>query len=140
MKSLSNTILENGIKTLLEEDDSGFKKSLINSLSIKLNEAIKQVEEEFKNRIFESQEYTPPSDELKYFVEFIENYDPKLKNKLKLKNESYININEKEFESLVGLFENLSSKNRDIMVHDILENPSKLRSHINFYQKSRVIK
>jgi len=139
MNNLPNLILKNGIKNLLEDDSSSFKKSLVDCLSIKLNDAIKEVEIGFNEKIFESKETTESSEELKQFAEFVENYDPKLKNKLKLKNQSYININEYELRSLVGLFESLSAKNRQTMVREILESPSKLKSNIAFYEKIKGI-
>jgi len=137
MNNLPNLILKNGIKNLLEDDSTSFKKSLVDCLSIKLNDAIKEVESGFNERIFESKDSTEPSEELKQFVEFVENYDPKIKSKLKLKNQSYININEYELRSLVGLFESLSGKNRQIMVKEILESPSKLKSNIAFYERTK---
>jgi hypothetical protein len=140
MNNLPNLILKNGIKNLLEDDSTSFKKSLVDCLSIKLNDAIKEVETGFNEKIFESKETTESSEELKQFAEFVENYDPKLKNKLKLKNQSYININEYELRSLVGLFESLSAKNRQTMVREILESPSKLKSNIAFYERTKELR
>ena len=42
MNDLSAIILKNGINSLIYESDEAFKKSLINSLSFKLNEALKE--------------------------------------------------------------------------------------------------
>jgi hypothetical protein len=49
MKNISNMILKSGLISLIYENDLAFKKSLTNSLSLKLNEAIKTVEKNIKN-------------------------------------------------------------------------------------------
>ena len=140
MNNLPNLILKNGIKNLLEENDSSFKKSLVDCLSIKLNTAIKEVESEFKTKIFESKEETKATPEILEFANFVENYNSKRNNRLKLKNQSYINISEQELKSLVGLFECLSASNRQKMLEEILESPAKLKSNIEFYEKAKAIK
>lgn len=137
MKNISTLILKNGIQTLIEDDDASFKKSLSDCLSLKLNTAIQEVETDFKFKIFEDIEETGNNENLKYFLNFVENYDSKVNNKLKLKNQSYINITESELECLVNLFDNLSIKNRQLMLEEILESPNKLRSNIEFYQKTK---
>jgi len=141
MKHPSTLILESGINDLIKENDSAFKKSLINSLSLKLNEAIKEVENEFKSKMLMSSDRYSLSDEIKEFVEFVENYDPKLKNKLKLKNGTFINISETDFNDLKEMFDTLNNKNREIFVKEITESPTKLKSNLDFYKKAqRVLK
>lgn len=44
-------ILKSGLISLIYENDQAFKKSLTNSLSLKLNEAIKTVEKNIKNTV-----------------------------------------------------------------------------------------
>jgi len=141
MKHPSTLILESGINDLIKENDSAFKKSLINSLSLKLNKAIKEVENEFKSKMLMSSDRYSLSDEIKEFVEFVENYDPKLKNKLKLKNGTLINISETDFDNLKEMFDTLNNKNRKIFVKEITESPAKLKSNLDFYKKAqRVLK
>lgn len=139
MNNINNLILKSGIKSLLQEDDTTFKKSLINSLSLKLNDAVLEVQENFVNELFFKKENTNFSEEMRYFVEFVENYDSKLNNKLKLKNETVINISESEMEALKGLFDRLGTKNRETFVKQILSTPGDLKSNIEFYKKARII-
>ena len=141
MKHPSTLILQSGINDLIKENDSAFKKSLINSLSLKLNEAIKEVETEFKSKIMLSSDNTDLSPEIKEFINFVENYDSKLKNKLKLKNGTFININENDFKNLKEMFDTLNNKNKNIFVKEITESPAKLKNNLDFYKKAqRVLK
>ena len=106
MKNMNNIILKNGFMSLIFEDESAFKKSLINSLSLKLNEAIKKTQNTMNGNLLSKNYGTiDASDDLKYFVEFIENYDSKIKNKFKFKNQSIINITESEVSALKNLFD-----------------------------------
>ena len=82
MNQITNLILKNGINSLIFENENSFKKSLTNSLSIKLNNAISEVEKEFKEKMFESTFYTELDEDMNYFLEFVENYDSKINNKL----------------------------------------------------------
>lgn len=134
MMDLSTKILKNGIQNLLEDEDQAFKKSLSDCLSFKINEAINEVKENLNEKFFVNESVTEESDELKYFIEFVEKYDSKLNNKIKLKNQSYLSLTEGEFKDLVNLFDSLSSKNRQIMLEDILSTPHQLKSNINFYK------
>jgi endo-beta-N-acetylglucosaminidase D len=140
MKNLSSLLLKNGIKTLIEQEESSFKKTLTDCLSLKLNDAINDIHESVKEKMFESKENTEASVDLTYFASFVENYDSKISNRLKLKNQSYININESDFDCLVELFNSLSAKNRKTMIQEVLENPTKLKQHIDFYNKLKGLK
>lgn len=135
MKNLSSLLLKNGIKTLIEQEESSFKKTLTDCLSLKLNDAINDIHSSFREKIFENKEETEQSIDLNYFASFVENYDPLTSNRLKLKNQSYININESDFDCLVELFNSLSAKNRKIMIQEVLESPTKLKQNIDFYKK-----
>lgn len=139
MKNPSTLILESGIKDLIKENDLAFKRSLINSLSLKLNESIKDIEKEFKSKMMLNIEQNVSSNQIKEFVEFVENYDSKLKNKLKLKNGTLINISESDFNSLKKMFDTLNNKNREIFVGEITESPAKLKSNLEFYKKAQRI-
>jgi hypothetical protein len=134
MMDLSTKILKNGIKNLLEDEDVAFKKSLSDCLSFKLNEAINEVKLNLKEKLFVNEEVTKESEELKYFIEFVTKYDPKINNKIKLKNQSYVSLTESEFNDLVSLFDGLSPSNRQIMLENILNTPHQLKSNIIFYK------
>lgn len=137
MKDLNSIILKNGIKALMTENEEAFKKSLINSLSLKLNSAISEVETSYKQKMMFMEEQTKDSDDIKYFINFVENYDSKIKNKLKLKNESLINITESELDSLKYLFNTLNAGNREKMVEQILSTPNGLKNTLQFYNKAK---
>ena len=104
-----------------------------------LLKSIKDIEKEFKSKMMLNIEQNVSSNQIKEFVEFVENYDPKLKNKLKLKNETLINISESDFNSLKKMFDTLNNKNREIFVGEITESPAKLKSNLEFYKKAQRI-
>jgi hypothetical protein len=138
MKNISNMILKSGLVSLIYENDLAFKKSLTNSLSLKLNEAIKTVDKNIKNTVMvQNSKSTEASKDLQYFVEFVQNYDSNIKNKFKFKNQSIINITEAELNSLKSLFNVLNADNRKTMVQEILESPAALKRNIEFYQKTK---
>ena len=88
-----------------------------------------------------SSDNTDLSTEIKEFINFVENYDSKLKNKLKLKNGTFININENDFKNLKEMFDTLNNKNKNIFVKEITESPAKLKDNLDFYKKAqRVLK
>jgi hypothetical protein len=76
---------------------------------------------------------------LKFFIEFLESYDPKTNTKLKLKNDSVINITEQEITEIKSLFNQLSPNNRQKMAETIFENKNSLDQHLEFYGKTKVL-
>jgi hypothetical protein len=139
MKSTTTLILESGIKDLLREDEISFKKSLINSLSLKLNESIKEIQNDFKSTMMLNVEKPVCLDDIKNFNEFVENYDNKTKNKIKFKNGSHVIVNENDFKNLKEMFDTLNSKNRLTFVEEIMESPAKLKNNLEFYKKAKRI-
>jgi hypothetical protein len=139
MNQITNLILKNGINSLIFENENSFKKSLTNSLSIKLNNAISEVEKEFKEKMFESTFYTELDEDMSYFLEFVENYDSKINNKLKFKNNTTINIKDTEMKDLKEFFNSLNPSNRKVLVKSILENSGELKKNLNFYQMAKGI-
>ena len=137
MKDFSNTVLKSGIQSLIYESDEAFKKSLVNTLSFKLNEAISDAKNTFAEQIFNEEMTTTSTPEIETFVNFVENYNPHNNNKLQLKNKGSINIKEQELEALKEIFNNLNPKNRQLMVEELLKNENGLRKNINFYKKSK---
>jgi hypothetical protein len=137
MKDISTLILENGIKSLIYDSEESFKKSVINSLSLKLNDAINEAHYDTASTLMVKEENTNNSQNLSNFINFVENYDPKLNNKIKLKNESYINISENDFDSLVSLFNQLNTKNREIMLEEIFTSPTEIKRNIEFFNKTK---
>jgi hypothetical protein len=140
MSESSIELLKKSFESLIENNDEQFKKSLNYALSKKLNENIEYLRVNTQKKLFEpSFKFTPKSEEIKNFVEFLESYDPSNPSKIKLKNESVINITEKELKDIKILFDQLSPKNRSIMVESIFENKANLDQHLEFCQKVKVL-
>lgn len=139
MKELSNIVLKNGIQSLIYESDEAFQKSLINTLSFKLNEAINEAKNSFAQNLLVTKEETKSTKEIEYFANFVENYDPVSNYSLKLKNNNIINIKEHELQILKETFNALNSKNRQTMVSNLLNDEYGLRKTISFYKKAKEI-
>jgi hypothetical protein len=137
MKDFSDIVLRSGIQSLIYESDVAFKKSLINTLSFKLNEAIKDVKQSFASSLFHKETKTNATPEIEYFINFVENYDSKTNNLLKLKNHSSINIKDHELEILKEMFDCLNIKNRQLMVEELLKNENGIKKQITFYKKAK---
>ena len=137
MKDFSDIVLRSGIQSLIYESDGAFKKSLINTLSFKLNEAIKDVKQSFASSLFHKETKTNATPEIEYFINFVENYDSKTNNLLKLKNHSSINIKDHELEILKEMFDCLNIKNRQLMVEELLKNENGIKKQITFYKKAK---
>lgn len=139
MRDLSNIVLKNGIQSLIYESDDAFRKSLINTLSFKLNEAINEAKQTFAENLLVTKEETKNTKEIEYFATFVENYNPEANYSLKLKNNSSINIKEHELEVLKEMFNALNSENRQTMVSNLLKDELGLRKTISFYKRARGI-
>jgi len=139
MNDLSNIILKSGIQSLIYESDEAFKKSLINALSFKLNEAIKEVQDTTCSGILKLEEKTEINEDINNFIEFVENYDPKSSNRLNFKNNTSINISEQDMEKLKVLFNFLNSDNRKTMTKTLFENAYGLKKTLNFYETAQKV-
>lgn len=137
MKDLSNTLLKNGLQNLIYDDEEAFKKSLVDTLSLKLNEAISEVEKSFKAEMLNQEEKTSISEDMNYFIQFLENYDSKIKNTLRLKNSTVINIKENEFFAIKKLFDSLNSQNRKKLVESCLADSKSFKQNIDFCMNAR---
>ena len=137
MKDFSDIVLRSGIQSLIYESDGAFKKSLINTLSFKLTEAIKDIKQSFASNLFHKEIKTEVTPEIEYFINFVENYNSKTNNLLKLKNQSSINIKDHELEILKEMFDCLNVKNRQLMVEELLKNETGIKKQITFYKKAK---
>lgn len=138
---ISNMMLKNGFYYLINENEDQFKKSLIDVLSFKLNESIDYLHFQFKKSLLKDNkvQITDDTKEMKDFISFIESYDPMVSSKIKLKNDSVINITESDMEAIKGLFDSLNPKNRQQMVEQIFQDKVSLEQHIDFYKKVKVL-
>lgn len=132
MTDISYKLLKNGIQALLEREEDYFKKNIVQSLSIKLNDAISGVLEETNKNLFLTHESIGDSKDLQYFLNILEN-----KDKVQLKDGSIINITENDTKSLKRLFDNLNTESRKQMITSIFESSSNFKQHIDFYNTAK---
>jgi hypothetical protein len=140
VKDFQSLILKSGMQYLIQKNEPMFKKSLIDVLSFKLNENINFLTLQTNKSLLHSKyKSTELTENMKLFIEFLESYDPKTNTKLKLKNDSVINITEQEITEIKSLFNQLSPKNRQKMAETIFENKNSLDQHLEFYGKTKVL-
>jgi hypothetical protein len=56
--NIAKTLLKNGIKEMISENEEYFKQNIEQALAVKLNDSIASVREEVSNRLFEKTETT----------------------------------------------------------------------------------
>jgi len=132
MNNISRKLLKNGIQALLEQKETYFKKNIIKSLSIKLNDAITDVLTETNKNLLHSSKSLKNSKELQTFLTILEK-----KEKIILKDNSIININENEAYALKELFEHLNTENRQKMIETVFDSSNNYNQHIEFYNNAK---
>jgi hypothetical protein len=132
MTDISQKLIKNGINALLEDNEAYFKKNLVQSLSIKLNNALSDVIDESHKNLFYKQEVNESTKELKVFLNIMES-----PGKIQLKDGSIINITEFEVKALKELFDNLGKKSKKLMTENVFNSSNSLKQHLDFYQKSK---
>jgi hypothetical protein len=132
MNNISRKLLKNGIHALLEQKETYFKKNVIKSLSIKLNDAITNVLTETNKNLLHSSKSLKNSKELQTFLTILEK-----KEKIILKDNSIINITENEAYALKELFEHLNTENRQKMIETVFDSSNNYNQHIEFYNNAK---
>lgn len=132
MNDISYKLIKNGLQALTEQEEGYFKKNIVQSLSIKLNRAIKDVYSETKKNLMIKEDFSKSTKELNAFLKIIDKQE-----KIQLKNNSIINITENDANALKELFEHLNSQNRQKMVENVFDSVSSFRQHIEFYNKAK---
>ena len=132
MNNISRKLLKNGIQALLEQKETYFKKNVIKSLSIKLNDAITDVLTETNKNLLYSSKSLKNSKELQTFLTILEK-----KEKIILKDNSIINITENEAYALKELFEHLNTENRQKMIETVFDSSNNYNQHIEFYNNAK---
>jgi len=132
MNNISRKLLKNGIQALLEQKETYFKKNVIKSLSIKLNDAISDVLTETNKNLLYSSKSLKNSKELQTFLTILEK-----KEKIILKDNSIINITENEACALKELFEHLNTENRQKMIETVFDSSNNYNQHIEFYNNAK---
>jgi hypothetical protein len=132
MNNISRKLLKNGIQALLEQKETYFKKNVIKSLSIKLNDAITDVLTETNKNLLHSSKSLKNSKELQTFLTILEK-----KEKIILKDNSIINITENEAYALKELFEHLNTENRQKMIKTVFDSSNNYNQHIEFYNNAK---
>jgi hypothetical protein len=134
MNSVIRGLLKNGITGLAQLEEDYFKKNVLDALSLKLNEELKYVYETSSKDLLNSQQNTSNTPELREFVNFVETFKP---GKYIFKNNSVLNIDEREIKILKELFDLLSDKSRKIMTEQIFKDSESFKNHIEFYNKAK---
>ena len=119
-------LLQNGIKSMLVEEQSDFQQNITQALALKLNDSISTIRKSVTERIFEKSETTETSLELNEFLNFINSFEG-----------SNINITENEMENIKKLFESLNPTNRQLMVSEIFKSPATFKQHLNFASSTK---
>ena len=132
MKDLNPILLKKGIDGLLYEDENQFKENIVKTIFFKLNDSIKETKNSVSQNIFAQTEETNLSENIKYFVQFIESFVP---GKYTFKNGLNINISELDIKNVKTLFESLSPLNREAMTEEIFKSPESFKEHIKFAEK-----
>ncbi len=132
MNDISYKLIKNGLQALTEQEDGYFKKNIVQSLSIKLNRAIKDVYGETKKNLMLKEELSKSTKELNAFLTILEK-----KEKIQLKNNSIINITDNDADALKELFEHLNPDNRQKMVESVFNSVASFRQHVEFYHKAK---
>jgi hypothetical protein len=133
-------LIQRGINELIEENDDLFKQNLMYALAFKLNESIEYAKIDIQNKLLQvPQQNTEITEEIQILLNFLEGYSQSPTDKILLKDNSVININEEDIKSVKMLFENLSPKNRQIMAESIFDNNESFKQHINFYKNSEAL-
>jgi hypothetical protein len=132
MTDISYKLLKNGIQALLEQEEEYFKKNVVQSLSIKLNDAISDVLTETNKNLFLIDKSLPNSKELQTFLMVLEK-----REKIQLKDMSIINITENDAKALKELFENLNTDNKQKMIENVFDTQTILKQHIEFYNTAK---
>ena len=139
MKNLSTIILKSGIHSLIYESEDAFKKSLTNSLSFKLNEALKEVHKNTSAGLFHAEDVTEITEDIKNLINFLENYEIKSTNRFTFKNNTSINISEQDAKKIKVLFNSLNSKNRKIMAKTLFEDLQGFKKTLEFYENAKKV-
>jgi hypothetical protein len=138
--SNSAEILKNGVQALILKNENKFKNSLVEALSEKLSSNINELVIKTNKKLFQPKfKWTVVDENVQYFINFLNEYNPNTYAKIKLKNDSLINITESEINNIKSLFNQLSPENRKTMVETIFENKSNLEQHLEFYNKTKVL-
>lgn len=132
MTEITKILLKNGIKEMINENEEYFKQNITHSLSLKLNSCISETKKEIQKNIFTEEFTTEPTQEIKYFVSFLEAFKP---GKFTFKDGSSINISEEDLNHVTKLFEKLNPEKRQILVKDLFESAYTFESNLNFAQK-----
>ena len=132
MTSTVKNLLETGIKGLANLEEEYFKENVTHAIAFKLNESLKDAYSQTLKNLLNRNEETTPTKDIVEFIDFVENFKD---GKYKFKNNSVLNINESQIQTIKELFDFLSPKNRETMAKEVLEDCNNFKNHIEFYNK-----
>jgi hypothetical protein len=129
MESINKTLLKNGIRGMISENEGYFKENVIKTLSYKLNESLKEVRHAIGQSVFMEEDITKNTKEVQNLVNFCESFKP---GKYKFKDDFVLNITESDIENVKWLFEHLGSDARQKMAGNLFKSPSDFKQHVEF--------
>jgi len=132
MNNVTKILLKNGLNGLARQDEEYFKQNVVHALAFKLNESISELYKECSSSILYSKKNTADTEELKEFLNFINNFNP---GKYEFKNNSVLNITDSDIKAVTNLFEALNTENRQKMVKEIFVDVASFKNHIEFYNQ-----
>ena len=134
----TKNIIHRGINELIEDNQELFKQNLMYALAFKLNESVESIKINTQNKLLMTAEQnTVVTEDIQILLNFLESYKESPTDKILLKDNSVININEEDIKSVKMLFEGLSPENRQKMAESIFENNETFKQHINFYKDTK---
>jgi hypothetical protein len=125
------------IEILAEGDDDLFAQGLLNELNIRKQELCKEV----SIKIFENMGSVPVSktidmnEDIKKFIVILEKFQNNSNVKINFKNESILNISDKDIEPIKYLFDNLNEENQKVLAKDLFETPQHFKHTLEFAKK-----
>jgi len=136
MKEISQVLLKRGINGLLHEDEEYFKHNVIDTITFKLNESLKEAKQEVQQKLLLSKSVTETNSNIQEFVNFVKNFE---NGKYTFKNGMNINISNKDIKNLINLFESLNPENRKKMAEKIFDTPEIFKEHLKFSEQAKGI-
>lgn len=125
------------IESLIEGDDDLFQQGLNQELSIRKEDVCKflsvKIFEAMQDKIVSKE--IDLTEDVKYFISLLEDFERQKTVKIQFKNKSIINISENEILPVRQLFDNLNSENQKLLAQNLFESPQHFKQTIEFAKK-----
>jgi hypothetical protein len=134
MAEITKILLKNGLMAMINENEDYFKTNIFQSLSLKVNDSINDVKQEFEKKLFLEDKKTLKTKELEYFISFVECFRP---GNFNFQDGSNLNITEEDMSLIKALFEKLNPEKRQQMVSTLFESAENFYGNIKFAKKAK---